>query len=99
MTLGHDCHPPELAVSPLVSQDVFVEGQGVLRQGDLLAPHCCGLSCHQGVASGGSTEVYANNKPIMRLTELVLCPPVPPPDWPQKKSVMATSARITFAGG
>lgn len=99
MTLGHDCHPPELAVAPLVSPDVFVENQGVLRKDDLLAPHCCGVSCHQGIAVGGSQEVFVNKKPVMRLTEMVKCPAIPTPGFPQKTSVMVTSARRTFAGG
>ena len=68
---GHSCYPPRPNVQ--ASPNVFVNGKGWHRQGDAWAVHCCGPSCHGSVLAAGSTTVFANKKPVARITDPVAC--------------------------
>lgn len=57
LTAGH-CYPPVPIISG--SPNVFVNSIPVDRVGDPIPVHCCGTSCHSGVASNGSPNVFAN---------------------------------------
>ncbi len=68
-TTGHGCDTTSTVVGP--STDVFVNGIGVERQGDPVAPHTIlsGLICvpHEAVINAGSGSVFVNGKPIARV--------------------------------
>lgn len=56
-TTGHGCFPPTVFVGGW-SSTVFVNNQTVALKGmTAIAPHCCGKSCHGGVASTASPDV------------------------------------------
>jgi uncharacterized Zn-binding protein involved in type VI secretion len=69
---GHGCFPPSPAIA--ASGDVFVNGLGVHRKGDALAPHGCS-KCppHGRAASGASPSFFVNGKPVVRLGDAVGC--------------------------
>jgi uncharacterized Zn-binding protein involved in type VI secretion len=68
---GHDCFPPR--INDEGSSNVFINNIGVHRQGDHWVTHCCGDSCHDSVASTGSSSVYVNGKPVMRVGDPIAC--------------------------
>jgi uncharacterized Zn-binding protein involved in type VI secretion len=69
-TCGHCYQPiPFIEGSP----DVIVNNQSVVRQNDMIPPHCCGSSCHVGAAIGNGSNVFANNKPIQVQTNSLTC--------------------------
>lgn len=74
LTTGHPCFPPRMPV--LFSNDVFVNGKGVVREGDLYDVHCCGTSCHIGNLDKASTQVFANGKGIGRQGDPTSCSPI-----------------------
>jgi uncharacterized Zn-binding protein involved in type VI secretion len=82
---GHGCYPARQNVQ--ASNNVFVNGRGVHRLGDAWATHCCGVSCHDGTASSGSSTVFVNGKPICRVGDSVSC-----------GSTMAEGSNNVFAG-
>lgn len=43
------------------------------RVGDHYPTHCCGDPCHDGNASGGSPDVFVNNKAIHRNGDAIDC--------------------------
>lgn len=56
-TTGHACWPPTVFIGPW-SKTVFVNNQPVALKGvTKIKPHCCGKSCHDGVASSSSPDV------------------------------------------
>lgn len=56
-TTGHGCYPPTV-FSGGWSTTVFVNNQTVALKGiTAIAPHCCGIPCHGGVASTSSPDV------------------------------------------
>lgn len=69
-TQGHCFEPiPFIEGSP----DVFVNNIPVVRQGDMIPPHCCSDVCHVGAAVGNSSGVYANNRLIEVQTNNLTC--------------------------
>jgi uncharacterized Zn-binding protein involved in type VI secretion len=82
---GHGCYPAR--PNSQASSDVFVNSKGVHRLGDAWSSHCCGVPCHDGVASSGSATVYVNGKPICRVGDSVSC-----------GSTMAQGSDNVFAG-
>ncbi|TFH08280.1 MAG: hypothetical protein E4H14_06740 [Candidatus Thorarchaeota archaeon] len=58
LTAGH-CYPPIPII--FASPNVFVNNIAVDRVRDPIAVHCCGNSCHSGVAFNGSPNVFAND--------------------------------------
>lgn len=57
LTAGH-CFPPVPIIS--ASPSVFVNNIAVVRVGDPIQTHCCGIPCHSGSAANGSPNVFAN---------------------------------------
>jgi uncharacterized Zn-binding protein involved in type VI secretion len=57
LTAGH-CFTPTRITSG--SPNVFVNNSQMARIGDSIFTHCCGSTCHSGVASTGSNDVFAN---------------------------------------
>lgn len=68
---GHGCFGPR--VNDEASEDVFINGIGAHREGDHWTTHCCGPICHDGVADTGSTTVFINGKPAMRIGDAISC--------------------------
>lgn len=57
ITTGHDCFPSTVFISGW-STTVFVNNQPVaLKDGTKIQTHCCGPSCHDGVAITSSLDV------------------------------------------
>lgn len=57
-TTGHGCFPPTVFIGPW-SNTVFVNNQPVALKGQTkIATHCCGNSCHSGIASSASETVF-----------------------------------------
>ena len=67
---GH-CYPPRAADAG--SPDVIINGYPVVRVGDHYPTHCCGIVCHDGVASMGSSTVIVNGKPLHRVGDEISC--------------------------
>jgi uncharacterized Zn-binding protein involved in type VI secretion len=82
---GHGCYPAR--ANTQASSNVFVNGKGGHRLGDGWSSHCCGIPCHDGVASSGSSTVFVNGKPICRVGDSVSC-----------GSTMAQGSNNVFAG-
>lgn len=56
-TTGHGCFPPTVFVGPF-STTVMVNNAAVVLKGKTkIATHCCGDSCHDGVASSAADTV------------------------------------------
>ena len=69
-TCGH-CFIPIVFIEG--SPNVFVNNIPVVRQGDHIMVHCCGKTCHTGMAVGNHSGVYANNRAIQVQTNAVTC--------------------------
>ena len=82
---GHGCYPSR--VNDEGSPNVFVNGKPAHRVGDHWTTHCCGIPCHDGVASSGSSTVFVNGKAICRVGDSVSC-----------GSTMAEGSPNVFAG-
>lgn len=68
---GHGCFPSRANCG--ASGDVYVNGRGAHRVGDPYPSHCCGPSCHDGVAASGSGTVFVNGRPLVRISDAVSC--------------------------
>lgn len=68
---GHGCYPSRNNIT--ASLDVFVDGRGAHRFGDVWAPHSCSGKTHSGVLITGSTTVFVNNRPVGRIGDVVSC--------------------------
>lgn len=55
------------------SDDVFVNGLPVHREGDAWAVHCHDDNCHGSVLAKGSPSVFVNGHPIGRIDDPVQC--------------------------
>ena len=56
-TTGHGCFPSTVFIGPF-SSTVFVNNAPVvLKDKTKIATHCCGQSCHDGIASTGADTV------------------------------------------
>lgn len=70
-TTGHGAYPPR--PSKQASEDVFVNGIGVVRVGDEYEPHGDGGGRHAGasdykhISEKGSETVFVNGKAIVRI--------------------------------
>lgn len=71
MCTGHDCFPPRPVIQ--ASTNVFINGRGANRLGDMLAVHCCMISCHEGHSVQGSPTVNVNSKPLVRVQDAIDC--------------------------
>lgn len=69
ISFGH-CFSPRPCVTG--SNDVFVNNIPVCREGDYYPTHCCGSSCHDGVAVSAS-NVFVNNRKIHRFGDRISC--------------------------
>lgn len=67
---GHDCFPRRPNIE--ASGDVFINSRGAHREGDAWAAHSC-KSTHDGVAASGSSTVFVNSRPMMRIGDSVSC--------------------------
>jgi uncharacterized Zn-binding protein involved in type VI secretion len=84
---GHGSWPPRNNVG--ASDDVFVNGRGVHRQGDGWAVHCNPApQCHASTLASGSGTVYVNGRQMGRIGDPVAC-----------GSVVAQGSGNVFAGG
>ena len=70
-TSGHGGFHPTTIIS--ASGDVFVNGKGVARIGDALAPHTNGKSTHGSVIAKGASNVYVNGRPCARIGDHTSC--------------------------
>lgn len=70
-TSGHGGFHPTVITSG--SSDVFVNGKGVARIGDSLAPHTNGKSTHGAVIAKGASNVYVNGRPCARIGDHTSC--------------------------
>lgn len=68
---GHGCFPPRPNIEG--SPDVWADNIQVHRQGDVWGPHTCNGSTHTSVLASGSSNVFANNKPVGRLNDPIAC--------------------------
>ncbi|WP_406735845.1 type VI secretion system PAAR protein [Thioclava sp. GXIMD4215] len=69
---GHDGFPPTPATA--ASGDVFVNGQGAVRQGDSYAAHSKPKHPPHGRSlAGGSGTVFINGKPAGRVGDAISC--------------------------
>jgi len=67
---GH-CYPPIVPIA--ASPDVFTNGIKQVRAGDAYPVHCCGDSCHAGVAGPSSPTVFVNGKGMHRTGDSITC--------------------------
>jgi len=65
ITTGHGCWPPSVGIT--ASPNVIVDGLNAHIVGDQFTPHTCGNDVHNDTAAVGSTKVFINGKPAMRL--------------------------------
>lgn len=86
MCTGHACFPPRNNLQ--AASTVFAEGIPIHRQGDMWAPHVCGLSVHASVLAKGSATVYVEKKQCGRIGDPVAC-----------GSFAVDGAGTVFAGG
>lgn len=72
---GHGCWPPRPAITS--SRTVFLNGRGVVRQGDRYAVHCkpCGKNpaCHTSYVARGSSTVFVDGIPAARVGDPIAC--------------------------
>lgn len=69
---GHDCYPPHSLNS--ASDNVFVNGVGVCKFGDISTEHACPDTLpHSGNISSGSTSVFVNGQPAGRIGDPISC--------------------------
>lgn len=73
IALGHGSFPPTPATAG--SPNVFACGPAVHRQGDAIAPHGSPSPSppHGRSASSGSTTVFTNSKPTVRIGDSADC--------------------------
>ena len=86
---NHDCTPD--AFTQELSGNVFINGVGVHRQGDLNTPHGVnspGCSLHQTIIDVGSTTVFSNGKGVARVG-----------DFYDGGEEVSTGSGNVFAGG
>lgn len=63
-----NCRRPIMTATAQCSGDVFVNGIGVVREGDLVAPHPArGCSPDTSVLTKGSSSVFVNGKAAGRI--------------------------------
>lgn len=56
------------------SPNVFVNGRGCVRVGDMYETHCCDDDCHTGRrASQGNPTVFVNGRMIHRIGDGISC--------------------------
>lgn len=84
MTTGHGCFPPQKTIQG--SPNVFIEKFPAFRVGDAIQPHCCKY-CHPSFGGVGSSTVFVNGRPLMRIKDKVTC-----------GGVMMTGAKKVRAG-
>ena len=60
ISTGH-CYSPRPCITG--SENVLINNIPVCRAGDYYPNHCCGSSCHDGVATSTS-NVFVNNRPL-----------------------------------
>ena len=69
---GHDACPPVNLIT--ASENVFVNGKGCGRVGDIYAPHDCpDHPPHSGNIASGSATVFINQIPCGRIGDAVSC--------------------------
>lgn len=68
---GHNSFPTHPSITD--SPNVFVNGIGVVRIGDVYAIHSDGHNSHSGNLAQGSPNVFANGIAIGRIGDLISC--------------------------
>lgn len=68
---GHADFPPR--PSDTGSANVTANGRPLLRQFDHFAIHCNPHECHDGFAALGSSTVFCNGEPVMRVGDPISC--------------------------
>ena len=81
---GHLCYPPMRTNEG--SDFVMAEGVGVLLVGAQYDGHRCDKSWHTGVQSGGSSVIFVEDVPLVRIGDTVSC-----------GSAVATGSNFVFA--
>lgn len=69
ISTGH-CYSPRPCITG--SENVLINNIPVCRAGDYYPNHCCGSSCHDGVATSTS-NVFVNNRPLHRSGDPISC--------------------------
>jgi uncharacterized Zn-binding protein involved in type VI secretion len=83
---GH-CFPPRPTDSAN-QESVFVNNILGTVVGAHYPTHCCGIPCHDGSASAGSSTVFFENKAVHRIGDAISC-----------GDVSASGSPTVFAGG
>jgi uncharacterized Zn-binding protein involved in type VI secretion len=85
---GHACYPPRPNRS--ASSNVKVNSRGWHRKGDGWQRHCCcsKCRCHTSVTAEGSSSVFVNSRPAVRIGDPVKC-----------GSAAATGSTNVYCGG
>lgn len=68
---GHGCFPPKPNIQ--ASTDIFTNGRGVVRVGDIWAVHKCRKKSHGSVSTQGSPNVFANGQAVVRQFDALSC--------------------------
>ena len=67
---GHDACPPTALIT--ASSNVFINGKGAGRKGDMYASHSCAAHpAHDDTINGGSSTVFINGRPAARVGDAV----------------------------
>lgn len=66
--VGEECRKPTMTATDECSSSVFVEGTGIVREGDQVAVHNKGgCSLDTSVVTSFSSKVFANGKGVARI--------------------------------
>ena len=68
---GHSCWPPR--ANDEGRPTVIVNNLQIHTVGDHWPTHCWGPDWHDGVAATGSSSVFAENRNVCRINDLVSC--------------------------
>lgn len=71
LSTGHQCFPPQTSLTG--SSNVFINGKGAVRVGDLWSVHVCDTAFHPGTQITGSSTVFVNGKPLARIADAINC--------------------------
>jgi uncharacterized Zn-binding protein involved in type VI secretion len=71
---GHDAYPPRPNIQ--ASENFFIKGRGVHRQGDAWGVHCRTIppfDCHSSIMGRPSSSFFANGKIVALKGDPVVC--------------------------
>lgn len=68
---GHSSYPPRPNIE--ASSNVYINGKGWHRKGDLYTYHCNDDDCHNSILKKGSSTVFVNDLNAGRIGDPVAC--------------------------